>query len=129
MTDHTEADEIARIFREEAAPVIAEHFHADTCEILRGSTRVPDGRGGYTQVPNVIATVRCRLDATQRVGTEGTSGSRVLSVSSYSVELPYDTDVRPTDELRINGRKFAVTDAKRGGEQDLFLVVGVEERR
>src|SRR5690606_32864034 len=46
MTDRTPADDNAAIFREEAAPIIAEQFHADEYEIVRVE-RVSDGYGGW----------------------------------------------------------------------------------
>jgi hypothetical protein len=128
MTDFTEADEIAQAFRE-AAGELAGYFHPDTCQVMRGTTRVPDGYGGWTEEPAPHGEpFRCRLDADQRIGSEGIAGSVVLSVSSYTVEMPYDTDVQATDTLQVNGRTFEVTDPKRGGKQDMFITVRVEER-
>lgn len=128
MSDPTTADELAAVFAD-AAETLAEAFHPDTCQILRGTERVPDGYGGWTEVPAEHGEpFRCRLDTTQRIGTEGASGARVLAISSYSVEVPVDADIRPTDRLRVNGREFEVTDPKRGGHHELFAVIGVEER-
>jgi hypothetical protein len=135
VTDFTEADEIAQAFRE-AAGELAGYFHPDTCQLMRVPVdaegkpiKTPDGYGGWTEAPAPHgAPFRCRLDADQRIGSEGIAGSVVLSVSSYTVEMPYDTDVQATDTLQVNGRTFEVTDPKRGGKQDMFLVVGVEER-
>ena len=123
--DYTEADEIAAAMAD-AATELAQAFHADTVQIQRGTTRVPDGAGGYTEAPNTIATVRGRLDVDQRIGAERDAGGRLVAISTYTVELPKDTDVRASDSLVVNGRTFAITDVKRGGEQDLFLTLGVE---
>jgi hypothetical protein len=128
MTDPTLADEIAAVFREEAAPAIADAFHADTCEILRSSERVKDGMGGYTEEPSVIRTVRCRLDGDTRTSRESATGAVIVSAGSYTVELPYDVDINATDHIRIDGRTFEVIDPRKGGAQDLFRVIGVEER-
>jgi len=125
----TRADDIAATFATRLAPKIAENFHADTYEVLRGTNRVADGYGGHTETPNVVSTGRCRLVPADRLGREGVRGDRVEAVSPYVAQLPKDADVLATDTLRINGRTFQIVDEpKRGGGFGLFTEVSLEER-
>ncbi len=48
----TLADELTLVW-DEARPVFADAFHADTYEVLRGVTLVSDGSGGNTAEPTV----------------------------------------------------------------------------
>lgn len=125
----TLADDIAAVLGTDVAPVIAEAFFPDTYEVLRGTNRVADGYGGYTETPNVASSGRCRLEPANRLGREGVRGDRVEAVSPYVAQLPKDADVRATDTLRINGREFAIVDEpKVGGGFGLFTEVSLEAR-
>lgn len=126
MTDRTPADDNAAIFREEAAPIIAEQFHADEYEIVRVE-RVSDGYGGWTETETVVEAGRCFLD-TSGAGREVVGGSVVEAISPYTAELPYDSAVSETDTLVINGRPFDITSVVRGGEFGMFAEVTLEER-
>lgn len=133
MTDQWPADEIAEAFQE-AAPEFAGNFHPDTFQVERvpvgpdGLPGIPDGSGGRIVDPVIVASGRCRLDVTTR-GAERASGALIVAVTSYEVELPLDVDLKATDTLYVNGRKFAVIDIRRGGEFEMFTVAGVEERK
>lgn len=126
MSDRTPADDNAAIFREEAAPIIAEQFHADEYEIVRVE-RVSDGYGGWTETETVIESGRCFLD-TSGAGREVVGGSVVEAISPYTAELPYDSAVSETDTLVINGRPFSITSVVRGGDFAVFTEVWLEAR-
>ena len=124
----TLADEIAATLATEAAPAIIEAFFADTYQIVRDAS-VPDGSGGETVTPVVVATGRCRLVPADRLGREGVRGDRIEAASPYVAQLPKNAPVFASDTLRINGRDFAIVDApKRGGGFGLFTEVSLEER-
>jgi hypothetical protein len=99
----------------------------DTCQIERGTIPVSDGAGGSTNAPNVVATHVCKLSVAQRLGTEAGT-DHVSAASGYVARLPLDADVRATDTLLVNGREFAVTGVKRGGQWATSLLVELEER-
>lgn len=122
----TAADDLTAVWAS-VRPVFAENFHADTYAVVR-TTSTPDGSGGTTETGAVVETGRCALDVANRLGGERMSGGTVMAVSIYVAELPVDSIVAETDTLRVNGRTFAITDVKRGGNHDLFTEVTLEER-
>lgn len=125
MTDYTTADAVAAAFAD-ARPIFAGAFHADDYAIVR-TIETPDGSGGRTPGFVTVEMGRCSLTVSQRMGGEGISGGRVTPASLYTAELPIDSVVTESDTLGFNGRTFSVTDAKRGGTLDLFVVVELEE--
>src|SRR5690606_10668339 len=112
--------------RAEAAPIIAEQFHADEYELVRVE-RVSDGYGGWTETETVVESGRCFLD-TSGAGREVVGGSVVEAISPYTAELPYDSAVSETDTLVINGRPFDITSVVRGGDFAVFTEVWLEAR-
>lgn len=100
----------------------------DTYAITRGTTRVPDGSGGYTETPTVVETGPCRLSPSQRLSVEGLQGGVLTATGPYTLHLPLDTTITASDTVEVNGRPFAVTGApKRGGEWAIDVSVPVEE--
>jgi hypothetical protein len=77
----------------------AEAMMPDSAAIVR-MTRVPDGSGGFDEVPVTVATVACRLEAVQS-GPETDQGGRVAAITGWIAHLPYDTDARPADTLLV----------------------------
>lgn len=126
MTDYTTADAVAAAFAD-ARPIFAGAFHADDYAIVR-TIETPDGSGGSTSGFVTVEMGRCSLTVSQRMGGEGISGGRVTPASLYTAELPIDSVVTENDTLGFSGRTFNVTDAKRGGNLDLFVVAELEER-
>jgi len=122
----TTADDLTPVWQE-ARGIFADAFHADTYEIVR-TVETPDDSGGATVTDAVVETGRCVLAVSGVGGGEALAGGVVTAISRYTAELPYESDVTEADTLRINGRRFEVLDAKRGGEHDLFTVVELEER-
>lgn len=127
--DYTAADDIAKVFRDEAGPIIAQHFHADAYEIYT-VTRTPDGYGGVTEVEALIESGRCVLE---RRGTSA-GGIRiaeqiVLTESHYIAEITDPESVLTTNHnLVINGRAFDVVDVQREGEAGMFTYAALEEK-
>lgn len=126
MSDPTLADEIAAIFRNDAAPLIAEAFHADSYELVR-FTPVKDGRAGWTVTEEVLEPGRCKLMAATRQGAIRMSGDVVLPVAPYTAELPYTSVVTGSDNIRINGREFKqASPPRRSGNAGMFTVLELE---
>ncbi|MGB3330696.1 MAG: hypothetical protein WBA46_17170 [Thermomicrobiales bacterium] len=130
MADHTTADEIAEIFQEQAAPIFADAFHADTY-VLVALDKTNDGRGGRTPVEKIVeGPRRCSLSAPQQKGVIRFIGQEVIaSEAPYAAELPRDSIVTKDHIVRINGRDFYPASPPRlGGEFDLFVVIDLETR-
>ena len=119
------ADIIAGKFHD-ARPKFAEAFHADAYEVER-TTRVPDGSGGYTEAPVVVESGYCALDSSNVTRQERLVGGVMTSIAAYTVEMADGTDLRASDALLVNGRRFSVIDVKRAGEISLFPTATVEE--
>lgn len=79
----------------------------DTCEISR-VTLEPDGAGGQTETWETIATVACRVAPSGQSPQERAVAERVASVSTWTITLPAETDVKVGDRLTIGARTFAV---------------------
>lgn len=126
MSDHTTADDIAAIFREEAAPIFAEYFHADRYELVEYQA-VDDGYGGSTTGPVTVESGRCSLDMANTQGGETVQSDIGLAESSYTVEMPLTSVVTVHHTLKINGRTFDVVDVKRDGKFGMFTMVACEE--
>lgn len=126
MSDHTTADDIAAIFREEAAPIFAEHFHADRYELVEVVT-TDDGWGGSTTEETVVESGRCALDMTSMKGGETVRDDIGLVETAYTAELPRTSIATPSHTLKINGRTFDVVDVKRDGNFGMFTMVACEE--
>ncbi|MCU0503877.1 MAG: head-tail adaptor protein [Anaerolineae bacterium] len=78
----------------------------DTCLIKR-ATSTSDGVGGYTSTWTTTATVACRV-APARSPAELHLAERVAAVQGWTITLPYNTDVLPTDRLMVGSRTFEV---------------------
>ena len=127
VIDYSPADEIATVFREEAAPIFAAHFHADTYEI-KSLEWVSDGSGGRVETEVVKESGRCELRAVSaRSGGEGVAGPYPTSEARLEAELPLDTILNTDHLLYVNGRKFGVSNVVRGGKAEMFTVAALDE--
>lgn len=79
----------------------------DTCEISR-VTLEPDGAGGQIETWETIATVACRVAPSGQSPQERAVAERVASVSTWTLTLPAETDVRASDRLIAGVRRFEV---------------------
>lgn len=130
MADRTTADEIAEIFQEQAAPIFAAAFHADTYVLVK-LDKTNDGRGGRLVVEEIVeGPRRCSLSAPQQKGTIRFVGQElVASEAPYQVELPRDSIVTKDHIVRIGGRDFYPASPPRlGGEFDMFVIIDLETR-
>ena len=111
---------------DDARPILADAFHPDSYSIVR-MARTSDGFGGHTNVPAVVESGKCSLDASARIGAEGASGPLTLSITSYTVELPIESTLEASDTLYVNTRKFNVTSVLKGDDHEVFVTAEVEE--
>lgn len=98
----------------------------DTCVILRKPTgRDPGGApisGAYT----AVATVGCRVDATQRQPLEAIFGGRFGPQADYTVALPRGTAITTDDRIAVNGTTLEVIGVPEIESFFVELVVGVK---
>lgn len=110
-----------------AAVIFADSFWSDDYEVWR-PTETTDGRGGVTETLTLIGSGKCSLDVSQTQSGERTTDTMVMTVSTYTAELPLTVDLETTDELRINTRAFNVVDIKRGGDWETSTHVQLTQR-
>lgn len=77
-------------------------------QVLRRTVVISDMGEEIETFPSV-ATVACRLLSIPRMMPEGVLGSRMTSVSSYTVIMPHDTLLLPKDRLLFEGRTLHIT--------------------
>lgn len=88
---------------------IAASATTDAYQIVRGTSRTPDGAGGYTETPNVVESGRCILTAGAVNPTEAAIAARLGVVNPYVVRaLPAISVVTEQDTIVIGGRTFEV---------------------
>lgn len=126
--DYSLADEIAGIFRDEAAPLIAAAFHADAYTVY-DVQEVSDGYGGVTTERVEVESGRCALNRSVTQGGERVAGTIALTDSDYTAELTNPESVLTTNHLIvINGREFDVKDVQRDGNAGMFTYAALNER-
>lgn len=93
-----------------------------TCRVLRKPTgRDPGGApvsGAYAEV----ASVGCRVEATNRQARETVVGGRFGPEADYTVAVPRGTDVREEDRIAVNGQTLEVVGVP-GAESFSFEVI------
>ena len=124
--DYSNADAIAAIFREEAAPVFADNFHADSY-VIAEDVEAADGYGGTTTTRVQRETGRCVLERAGSGGVKVASGI-VLTESDYTAELPLGSVLTTNHVITINGRAFEVTDVQREGNAGMFTYAAINEK-
>lgn len=77
----------------------------DTAVISR-LTRTYDDTGGYSETSTTVATVACRV--TRERPREVVQGEQPVVLADWVVTLPYGTDVRPDDNITVNGQVLHV---------------------
>lgn len=126
--DYTAADEIAQVFREEAGPIIAQHFHADTY-VIYSVTTSPDGYGGTTEVETQVESGRCVLERRNNTSGVREISQMILTESDYLAELSNPESVLTTNHIiAINGRRFDVQDVQREGKAGMFTYAALNEK-
>lgn len=125
MSDR-EAAAIAQEFQD-AAPELAEAFHADTYELFTVQTvkneygesvtsDIPTGEYGY-----------CALIVVNQVGGRRLESDIVFTETAYQVEILPPTAITTKNRIKINGRAFDVQNVTRGGEMEMFVIASLEE--
>ena len=125
--DYSNADAIAAIFREEAAPIFAANFHADTY-VIAEDIEAADGYGGTTTARVERETGRCVLDRSNTQGGVKVASGIVLTESDYTAELPLESVLTTNHVITINGREFEVTDVQREGNAGMFTYAAINEK-
>lgn len=74
----------------------------DSCQVRR-ATLASDGAGNLVPTWATVATVACRKSPTGNTPTERAVADRMGSQVLWTVTLPAETDVRPSDRLQIVG--------------------------
>lgn len=125
MTDRL-ANRIAQKFQE-AAPKLANAFHADTYTLYQ-ATRVRNEYGEWVDTwASTGESGYCALLVTTQASGRRLEGDIVLTETSYEVEIEPPTAITTANRIAINDRMFDITDVKRGGEMEMFVVASLEE--
>lgn len=97
---------------------------------LRGpGTLVPDGDGGYTQVPTNLEppTRYAEIKPATARDLERTIANAVQSKASHIVTMDYHPDVTTETTLLFGTRVFQVTGVQNPEERNIDLVLACEE--
>jgi hypothetical protein len=80
-------------------------------------------RGGYTQLPTVIATgVKCRI-VESGTPNERESAAQLKAFMGYAVYFPAGTDVKPKDQIISGSLTLEVVDAIDAPSTQLAIAV------
>ncbi len=104
MTGWFSAGEIASIQRE------LDRDLPDSCQIMRLVATEPDD-GGWEEIDYIaVATVACRVAPARSVTAgEGLAGEQLQRVDAFTLTLPANTDIRPSDRVTLGDRTFEVS--------------------
>lgn len=122
----TTADDLDSVWAD-ARAALADAFHTDVYEVWRG-VDVSNGRGGNTKDMSLVESGSCVLRVEPMRSGEHVAADLALTTTLYTAELPIDSVLVTTDDLKINGRTFDPLDVKRGGDWGLFAEVRMLER-
>ncbi len=75
--------------------------------IIKRASDAHDGAGGFIRTYQTIGTTRCHVLIVSRPIEDQLTG-QVKMVSSYSIVVPWDTDIRATDRVEVNGAEFEI---------------------
>jgi len=79
----------------------------DRCDIRRFSI-VTSGAGHTAEIPSVVtADVKCRVLPMKRQAGEVT-GAQEMGKNFFRLAVPYDTDLRESDQVEIGGEIYEV---------------------
>lgn len=82
-----------------------------TAEIVRRTDGTRDAFGDVTETWATVATVPCRL-AAAKLGNAGgevvTVFGALTGVTQFDLTLPWNTDIRGKDRVKISGRMYEV---------------------
>lgn len=78
----------------------------DVCEI-QALTQTPDGQGGHYESWAAAGTVACRLDPAG--GNKAGVGQSLQAFASFTLTVPYDTDLTTLNRVVHDGTTYSVT--------------------
>lgn len=88
---------------------------------------VPDGRGGFTQVPTQFAQVWADIRPATPRDLERRVASTVQSSASHIVTTRYVPGVTTATQIRFGARVFSVTGVQNPEERNISLVLACNE--
>lgn len=128
MVDYSNADAIAAIFRDEAAPLFAANFHADTYQVV-DVLEVSDGYGGHTEQEVAIESGRCELQTfSPNWGGVMVRSGVVMTEARYVIEILPPTVISSSHVVYVNGRRFEVQNVVRDGNAGMFTYAALDEK-
>lgn len=80
----------------------------DTCVIKRRAAGKTAGGGMTAGHPITVATVGCRVEGAGRMLREIGLAMKAAPVGDRDVSMPRGTDVKPDDEIEVNGTTLEV---------------------
>lgn len=75
--------------------------------VIQSVTRTSDGQGSWSETWAAAGTVACRLD--NAGGRRGRQSEAVQSFTSWTLTVPYDTDLTTEHRVVIGADTFSVT--------------------
>jgi hypothetical protein len=101
-------------------------WRSETCQVER-PTRVRTEAGGYEDSYVSILVTTCRRTPRGNLTpTEEVAAARLKSTLVWDVALPAETDVKPTDRLTIDARRYEIISANDKTIEIERLIVAVE---
>lgn len=98
----------------------------DAIEIWR-ITKTRDSRNNIVETLNKVDDVRAQVEPANRAGRLYVAGAIEDQERLYVITLPYATDVRIDDEIRLGGRRFEVREIGQGGAYSIATEVVAQE--
>lgn len=84
-----------------------EKLMTETVYVQRLS-KTSDGAGGYTETWSTVATTKGRIAPSTQSGSEELIGGKISPTAEYVITLPWNADVRHSDQLQITGIQYDV---------------------
>lgn len=102
-------------------------YHAarlpDTAQVYRNDPATRDAEGGYSAAPAPGATYAARVMGETSPPVELVATGRPTGEMPWTIELPWNADVRPTDRLKVGTTFYDVTDADNDESERVLLTV------
>lgn len=99
----------------------------ETCTLKRPAATLTDDGYPSDSETTVAEDVPCRLSGTGMNPWEQQIGGQVQAVGTYTLMLPYGTDIRGTDIVELGSRRFEVLGRTAPATDDVVLRVHVTE--
>ena len=100
-----------------------------TATIVRAGTGTDDGAGGRLDSPPLTATVPCSVRPRNSAQPEKVAGAMIQPATQFDITFPALTDVRPEDEVTIEGRTYAVVSVYGPASRETARMVLAVERK